>query len=268
MVHVRSCTLTTVHSRPSSSAEFKRFTEEWDIAHVTSSPRYAQSNGFIEKMVGVVKGIMTKAKMSGSNIHKALLAYRACPLSNGMKSPAKLLFRRKISSGLPVKMETSSDLIDHHSKLWETSEKSKLNYDSRTRSELSELLPNMKVLVQDGKNWFPAIVKSKNQEPRSYTLTTPNEHEIRRNHKFLKELSKNASQKFTFWNRSEDCSSNGSPAILENTKNNRKSVGFDESKNITYSIPAEESSVPASPHRNQQDTAPVGRPKRNIVKPI
>ena len=105
-----------------SSAEFKKFTEEWDIVHVTSSPRYAQSNGFIEKMVGVVKGILTKAKMSRSNVYKAMLAYRACPLSNGMKSPAELLLRRKITSGLPVKMETTPDIMDHHFKLREISE--------------------------------------------------------------------------------------------------------------------------------------------------
>lgn len=250
-----------------SSAEFKHFVEEWDIVHVTSSPRYAQSNGFIERMVGVVKSILTKAKMSGSNLHKALLAYRACPLSNGMKSPAELLFRRKISNSLPVKLEATTDLIDHHSKLQEVSEKSKVRYDSHARSELSELLPGMKVLVQDGKKWFPATIKSKNPEPRSYTIITPNGNEIRRNRKFLKELTKNASQQFTFRSLPVDDPVVQS-TVPEERRTSPKSVSFDERRNLINIIPATESSVPASPMKHSSATDQRGRPKRNIVKPI
>ena len=88
-VHGPCQTLYSDNGPQFSSVAFKKFTEEWDISHVTSSPRYAKSNGFIEKMVGIVKGIIKKAKSAGTNIHKALLAYRACPLSNGMKSPAE-----------------------------------------------------------------------------------------------------------------------------------------------------------------------------------
>ena len=41
---------------------FQNFTKTWGIQHVTSSPRYPQSNGFIERQVGTVKNIITKAK--------------------------------------------------------------------------------------------------------------------------------------------------------------------------------------------------------------
>ena len=248
-----------------SSVEFKRFVEEWDIVHITSSPRYAQSNGFIEKMVGVVKNIIKKAKMSKSNIHKALLAYRACPLSNGMKSPAELLFRRKISNSLPVKLIATPDLIDHYSKLQEVSEKSKLNYDSHSRSELSELLPGMKVLVQDGKTWFPATIKCKNPEPRSYTVVTPNGHEIRRNRKFLKELSKNASQQFSFQSQPVDFETD-SPVIVPENPTSPKST--DEHKNVMYSIPANEPIVPNTSVRPTPDIVKRERPKRTIRKPM
>ena len=250
-----------------SSLEFKKFVEEWDIVHITSSPRYAQSNGFIEKMVGVVKNIIKKAKMSKSNIHKALLAYRACPLSNGMKSPAELLFHRKIANSLPVKILATPDVIDHHSKLQEISGKSKLNYDSHSRSELNELLPGMKVLVQDGKTWFPATIKSKNPEPRSYTVFTPNGHEIRRNRKFLKELSNNASKQFLFRSPPDDFSSD-SPVVVPDKVRSPKSVSFDEHRNIVYSIPVDKSLVPNTSVRPSPETVQRERPKRIIRKPI
>ena len=31
--------------------EFQDFLKNWDITHITSSPRYPQSNGFAERMV-------------------------------------------------------------------------------------------------------------------------------------------------------------------------------------------------------------------------
>ena len=205
--------------------------------------------------------------MSNSNIYKALLAYRACPLSNNMKSPAELLFRRKIASGLPVKMEATPDFIDHQNKLQEISGKSKQNYDGHTGSELCELLPGMKVLVQDGKTWFPATIKSKNEEPRSYTLITPNGYEIRRNRKFLKDLSVKASQKFTFRSLPDDFKADN-PIVPASPRKGTKSVSFNEQKNVTRIIPSEESPLPNSPGRHPAVTPPRERPRRNIIKPI
>ena len=36
--------------------------------------------------------------------------------------------------------------------------------------EQTTLLPGAKILVRDGKNWFPATVKGKTEEPRAYNL--------------------------------------------------------------------------------------------------
>ena len=41
--------------------EFRTFTQLWDIEHVTSSPRYPQSNGQAERAIGTVKNLMKKA---------------------------------------------------------------------------------------------------------------------------------------------------------------------------------------------------------------
>ena len=216
-----------------SSVMFKNFVKNWDISHVTSSPRYPCSNGFIERMVGIVKGIIIKAKMSGTSVYKALLAYRACPLSNGMKSPAELLFKRKIACGLPVKIEATPNITDHHSKMLEASTKSKEYYDAHAQSPLSELLPGMKVLVQEDKIWNPAIVVRKEEEPRSYTLRTSNGSEIRRNRKVIKELSNNAAKKFNFLKKGRK--TGGTTTKKSNHYNSRTTTRKSKSRNYSKS---------------------------------
>jgi transposase InsO family protein len=200
-VHGACHTIISDNGPQYSSKEFQRFVEDWDVKHTTSSPHYPKSNGFAERMIGIVKGIMRKSKMAKENVHKAMLAYRSCPLNSECnKSPAELMFKRKLITNLPTRQTAPTDVQDHHEHLLNMKQKSKDYYDRNAKTPLSDLLPGMKVLVQDGKNWYPATVKEKSSEPRSYIVTTANGSEIRRNRKFLKEISKEASQKFTFRN--------------------------------------------------------------------
>ena len=67
-----------------------------------SSPRYPQSNVFIEAMVKVVKSIMKKAEDSGSDPHLAMLIYRAIPIRPGQLSPGEMLFQRKHRALFPI----------------------------------------------------------------------------------------------------------------------------------------------------------------------
>lgn len=216
-------------------------------------------------MVGIIKGIIKKAKMSNTNVNKALLAYRSSPLSNSSRSPAELLSRRKIASGLPVKIESTPDALDYYSQMVEAKEKNKSQYDSRAKPEMcqSGLLPGMKVLVQDGKSWFPATVKDKTDEPRSYKLVTPNGYEIRRNRKFLRELSENASRKFQF--TAHQMPDDHTPLVPEVHNTPTKSVSFEGDENISHVIPE----TPAQPTRPRLlPASPSKRPTRNIQKPI
>jgi len=75
------------------SSTFSEFTKKWDIIHVTSSPKYPQSNGAAERAVQTVKELMKK----NLNVHAALCAYRDTALGNGY-SPAQLLFGRSLNS--------------------------------------------------------------------------------------------------------------------------------------------------------------------------
>ena len=45
--------------------EFRTFTQLWDIEHVTSSPRYQQSNVQVERAIGTAKNMMKKALEDG-----------------------------------------------------------------------------------------------------------------------------------------------------------------------------------------------------------
>ncbi|XP_068675566.1 uncharacterized protein [Montipora foliosa] len=68
------------------TAEFSYFAKEWGFKNSTSSPRFPQANGEVERGVRTVKNLLTKEKDPA----KALLAYRSTPLACKF-SPAQLL---------------------------------------------------------------------------------------------------------------------------------------------------------------------------------
>ena len=58
---------------PYASAEFKRFSQQYGFHHKMNFPKYPISNGFIERSIQKVKGVLIKAKESGSDPYLALL---------------------------------------------------------------------------------------------------------------------------------------------------------------------------------------------------
>ena len=59
-----------------SCREFRAFTQLWDIEHVTSSPRYPQSNGRTERVIGTGENLMKKALEDGSDVQLTLQSFR------------------------------------------------------------------------------------------------------------------------------------------------------------------------------------------------
>ena len=84
-------------------AKFAKFAKDWQFKHVTSSPRYAESKGEVERANQTAKNLLQKE----SDPAKALLAYRSTPLQGG-KSPSELLFGRQIGTGSERKVKEIS----------------------------------------------------------------------------------------------------------------------------------------------------------------
>ena len=57
------------------SAEFAEFTKQYGFTHQTSSPRFPQSNGFVERMVKTVKKLLWQS----DDPCLALLTFRSTP---------------------------------------------------------------------------------------------------------------------------------------------------------------------------------------------
>ena len=83
---------------------YKEFSGEWGFQHITSSPRYSQSNGSIERQVETVKHTLDKAKKSGKDLPMSILCLRSTLIHSQLPSPAELLYQRKLKSNLPVRI--------------------------------------------------------------------------------------------------------------------------------------------------------------------
>ena len=60
--------LSVINGPQCSRQEYKQFAKDWGFDHITLSPRYPQSNGFIERMIQTTKSTMTKARQAGVDI--------------------------------------------------------------------------------------------------------------------------------------------------------------------------------------------------------
>lgn len=173
------------------AAVFAKFAKDWNFNHVTSSPKYAQSNGEVERAVQTVKNLITKAEDPA----KALLAYRSTPLECN-HSPAELLFGRKIRSNIPTIPSQLQPQWPDLAKLRASEEDSKVQqcayYNARHRTRpLPQLQPGGKVWVRDMK--VPATINHQDSTPRSYIATTPSGTTLRRNRRDLIPLTPCAS---------------------------------------------------------------------------
>ena len=85
-----------------SSEEFAVFAKKWEFTHITSSPRYPQSNGKAENAVKTVKRLFTKCRASGESEFLALLNWRNTPTEGIGTSPAQRFFGRCCKTLLPM----------------------------------------------------------------------------------------------------------------------------------------------------------------------
>ena len=87
---------------PFGAVEFQRFAAKWEFRHVTSSPRYPQSNSFAEAAVKSARRLISKAREAGTDPLLALLAQRNTPSEHRQLSPAQIMFGRRTRTTLPT----------------------------------------------------------------------------------------------------------------------------------------------------------------------
>ena len=99
-----------------SSAEFKAFCQDLGIIHKFSAPYHASSNGQAERAVQNLKHAMDKGKienMSTENIvYKFLFCYRITPHTSTGRTPAELMYGRKLRCKLDLLFPDSSAKVD------------------------------------------------------------------------------------------------------------------------------------------------------------
>ncbi|XP_033105917.1 uncharacterized protein K02A2.6-like [Anneissia japonica] len=134
-----------------SSTEFRQFVNEWEIEHVTSSPHYPISNGFIEKAIQAIKSTLQKSKDSGSVPFLALLCLRTPPIDSYLPPPTELLYNRKLRSNLPIRYQDD----DHHNKVTNRLiQRQTMQKTYHDKSGVKNLVPlkEEQVTVQDPQN--------------------------------------------------------------------------------------------------------------------
>ena len=174
-----------------TSSEFKQFTTDWGIEHHTSSPTFAQSNGFAEKNVQIAKKLILQCRKDKSDMYLALLNLRNVPRDDVLGSPVQRLMGRRTQTLLPtsnalLRPETlNPDQV--HDRMVEHRIKQKLYYD-RGAKELSKLQPGSVVRVQTKSGWQPGVIVSQDPHPRSYIVQMPETGGVyRRNRRHLLE---------------------------------------------------------------------------------
>ena len=207
-----------------ASEQFKEFAENYGFEHVTSSPRYSQSMGFIEKYVQICKNVLKKAKKSNSDPYLAILEYRNTPIEGINLSPSQLLMGRRTRTQLPVNDSLLKpqyhDGANVQNALNERQHIQKYYYDRGAKS-LPQLNPGDQIRVRNENKWEPGTVEQRADTPRSYVIQTEKGQKLRRNRRHLLKTSENRSEEpEIFYDCQENISSKNSSNFVEQPSSN------------------------------------------------
>jgi transposase InsO family protein len=157
-----------------SSGEFVQFTSSYGLNHVTSSPRYAQSNGEVERAVRTIKAMLKKSK----DLYIAVLSYRATPIPWCARSPAELRMGCKIRSRVTqmksLLIPQWSYILEFRKRNTEFKQKQKAQFDHQHRVLEQDVNPDgTEVWITSESDTIPGTVVSAGENLRSYIVETP-----------------------------------------------------------------------------------------------
>ena len=170
---------------PYNSKEFKHFASDWGFQLTTSSPTYPQANGLSEKAVQTIKRILKKT----SNPYIGLLENRNTPVTGMTYSPSQLLMSRATRTTIPGGTELlQPKLVTEVCQQLKARQQWQVHYYNQGTKPLTTLKPQEVVCLRQGKTWTPAIVASKAERARSYSVTTTTGQQYHRNHEDLLQI--------------------------------------------------------------------------------
>ena len=164
-----------------TAQSFKHFAKEWDFSHVTSSPHFPQSNGFVERAIQTVKKSLKKAHDGNEDPYLTMLILNTTPGSDGV-SPAMRLFNHQPRTTLP-----SLNLNHTSSTSKAIPKKIKTGYDKHAK-DLPDITPGtvVRMRIQGERRWNEiGKVVAKCQEPRAYRVINSKGNIVRRNRRHL-----------------------------------------------------------------------------------
>jgi len=156
------------------SDEFQKFVEQHDIRHVTSSPRYPQSNGAAEMAVQLAKKIL---RAEDPNV--ALMAYRSAKTQTGY-SPNEAMLGRQVRTNIPCHETALKDIPVDDEDIRQANQQAKYiakqYYDRHaTAKPLPDLPEGSPVRMRKDGEWTVKEynVHGKANTPRSYVISDP-----------------------------------------------------------------------------------------------
>ena len=173
---------------PQFRGEFRRFCQDRDIIHETSSPYNPQSNGMAECGVKINKYLLQKHDNRWEDFREGLFEWRNTPRQDGY-SPAQLFFGRRQRTALPslqqgIKTDVDGAIISRSRR----ERTVQLSYDKRAAK-----LPNLEVgdhvIVQEKGRWtVRGVVVRILSEGRSYVIEVPDAGQFRRNRRHIRKV--------------------------------------------------------------------------------
>ena len=170
------------------SEEFRQFSKKWNFVHKTSSPRYPQSNGAIERAVQSAKALLLKALEQGEDPYLSLLNSRNTPRDEVLGSPSQRLMSRRTKTLIPATEEQLKPQVKDPQVIKERldfyKKQQKKTYDKNAK-QLPPLITGDTVRIRDDKGFHKkGTVVRDTEYPRSYIVRSQGV-EYRRNRKHL-----------------------------------------------------------------------------------
>ena len=146
--------------------------QQQHIKHITSSPLYPKSNGFIERQIKTIKTALSTGHDSKLPIEDILLNIRTQPIGPNLPSPWEILHNcieahpGKLST--PVDMETVRDYLIMKKNL--QTEYHDKTHNAKSLQDLSQGQEVLFLSPADPNQYIEGTVLAKAPQPRSYLL--------------------------------------------------------------------------------------------------